>query len=242
MDYVDGNLNIWYSLGNYTTNPAASFPYAVSYAGGVTSKNTSYGLPTALQYDGEIVNSPNMLFISSSTSDTFNSSSNPNHRGQTIITPYACRAVGIWGHIDSDAAGDLLLYDSDGATVLQTIAITDPDIRGATTGAPQYYLFTTPQNLVKGSKYRVVLRPSTTTNISGYYVNYLDDGSIKGIDQMDLGQNSVYTTSNGTPTNEESWTNTTNKRFCMGLIIDALDIPTGGITGSILGSSIVRRC
>lgn len=242
LDYVDGSLQIWHTVSYVNVTNHASFPYVVTYLGGASSKVTSMALSLALEYDGEIVPMPNAILPASSSADTFASNSNPNHRGLSITPPFACRAVGVWAYLDIDAAADLVLFGSDGATALQTISLPDPDIRGSTSAAPQYYLFTTAQNLVKGSKYRIVLRPSTTSNVSGQYNSFTDDGSLKAIDQMPLGQNAVYTTCNGTPANEASWTDDATKRSCMGLLIDAVDIPSGGLANSILGSNIVRKC
>ena len=242
LDYVDGNLVIWYVVSNFNITNHASFPYVVTYLGGASSKVVSMALPLALEYDGEIVPLPNAFLHAAAAADTFKSDSTPNHRGLAITPPFACRAVGVWAYLDIDAAADLVLFGSDGATALQTISLPDPDIRGSTSAAPQYYLFTTAQNLVKGSKYRIVLRPATTTNVSGQYNSFTDDGALKAIDQMPLGQSAVYTTCNGTPANEASWTDDATKRACMGLLIDAVDIPTGGLANSILGSNIVRKC
>lgn len=228
LDYVDGNVQVWHTVAHYNITNAASFPYVVTYLGGSSAKVTSMAIALALEYDGEIVPLPNAILPASSAADTFASNSNPNHRGLAITPPFACRAVGVWSYLDIDAAANMVLFDSDGATALQTLALPDTDIRGSTSVAPQYYLFTTAQNLVKGSKYRIVLRPATTTNVSGQYNSFTDDGALKAIDQMPLGQNAVYTTCNGTPANEASWTDDPTKRACIGLLIDAVDIPAGG--------------
>lgn len=244
LDYVDGNLVLWHSISNLSPTAVCGFPYLATYTGGTGAKLASSSIiSTGLIYSDGIVQLPGAMFFSTVAATTFANNANPNYRGLKIVMPFTARCVGAWVYADSDAASNLILYGSDGATAMQTLAFPDSDIRSSANNTLHRYLFDTPQTLNKDSIYRLIIQPTTTTSVSISTITFLDDSPYYGVDQLPLGQNAVYTTANGTPANEGSWTNDLNKRPIMGLILDALDISTGsgGLANPVIGNNIVRR-
>jgi hypothetical protein len=245
LDYVDGNMTLWTSVANIFPTTACNFPYITTYLGGTAAKvAASACLSVGLEYSDGITPLPGAMLINTASASTFANSSNPNYRGIKIVMPFTARCVGAWVYADNDADSNLILYGSDGATAMQTLAFLDPDIRGGTSNAMQRHLFETPQTLNKDSTYRLVIQPTTTSNVSISTITFQDDSPYYGVDQLPLGQNVVLTTANGAPANEASWTNDLNKRPIMGLILDAVDIPAGGaggLAGPVIGSPVVRR-
>lgn len=228
LDYTDGNLNINGSnrfLGSY-----GAYPYRALYLGGVSSKSAGY-LLVSLEYDGEILFVPDMGMAKYS-SVSFKSDSTTKYIGNLITMPVGARAIGISGILDADAAVDLILYDDssidiDFSTPLASVSLNADD-RGSASASVFRVRFPSPVELIKGRSYRVVAKPTTTTEIGLVYLTVLDDGALKGIDALPMGQDCVYTSSDAAPDEESDWTQDTTKRAALSLMIDQIDIPAGG--------------
>lgn len=228
LDYTDGNLSIYTYVSN--NEATSAFPYMVSYVGSSYTKLAVGSLCMILEYDNEIINTLGMFTPMNTTSLAFSSSSTPNHRGIKITMPFTAKVTGVYGYFDIDNAAELILYDSDGVTALQTITLPGPNIRNsANSGYYKLYLDTA-QTLNKDSSYRLILKPTTTSTVSETNITFTNDGSLLGINQLPLGINACYTYCTGTPDELIDWTDDTTIRPMMGLIYDQIDLPasTGG--------------
>ncbi|HAO93412.1 MAG: hypothetical protein A2X99_10250 [Deltaproteobacteria bacterium GWB2_55_19] len=166
--------------------------------------------------------------VSAVTETAFNSSSTPDERGLKFSIPFPARLSGFWLNYrvtGVTGSADVVLYDSDGTTVLQTHTI---DFQKVNAGPRMFYFqFATAQALSKDTFYRLVVKPTTTTSNSFY------DFTVNAVAIMDCfegGQNFHLTTR----TDAWAWTDTTTKRPWMGLVLDQFDDGVGGGGGGLL--------
>lgn len=155
------------------------------------------------------------------TGTTFNSGSTPDERGLYFQVPFSCRVAGTWGLLSGTGDCDLILYDSDGTTVIATASL-DKDVVAGTAGNPlSLVTFAASPTLSASTNYRLVVKPTSVTNTTLYDA---DVGSAAQMDAFDGGQNFHYTQR----TDAGAWTQTTTKRPFLGLMIDAIDTGSGG--------------
>lgn len=147
------------------------------------------------------------------------------------------RLAGLWLWADTDGDFTVEVYDSDGSTVLSSTSF-DLNVRQGTGSGHHFLLLDTVVTLTKDTNYRIVVKPSTTTNLAIYSTDF---GSAAVMDQVGGGQNFSYTER----TDAGAWTNTATRRPLMGILLDQIDngagiaIPTvtavitdkGGIVG-----------
>lgn len=228
LDFVDGNIQ--FARNCPGVNIVSSFPYADHYAGSAWTKYT--GVNVGLEYDTGIIH---VYGIGSAyvLSSAFNSGSAANQVGNRIRLPYGARAVGAWLSLGVSADLDVIFYDSDGITALETITI-DKDVIKSSSDWVYVVPFATARTLTKDAYYRIVAKPSSATNLSIGIMDVFDDGANKGIDQLELGQNCHYTTCSGTPDEEADWTQTTTRRAMFGLIIDQIEVGGGLLTRRVM--------
>lgn len=168
--------------------------------------------------------------VSGLDAESWSSSSNPDRRGLRFKLTFPARITGvqIWG--DHDQNLTVILYDSDGATVLASTAFVAADRSTATDEFDTIPL--TPTVLTKDTFYRLVVLPTTTTARNNLYATTVANAA--DLDCLQGGQNFHWTTANGAPANEASWTNTTTKRpLGMSMMFDQLDDGTGGTGGGL---------
>jgi hypothetical protein len=157
---------------------------------------------------------PFMAFASA----TFNSGSTPDERGLRLILPASLRICGFWLRGTITAAADIVLYDAGGSVVL-TSTIT-PYVFNQS-----YVIPVTPTTLASGVVYRLVLKPTSGSNVTLYdfsaNTNALLGATNAGVDWY-------YTER----TNAGAWTDTNTKCPWMGLIVDGVDTVSVSIGGS----------
>ncbi len=220
--YVAGNLNIA-TLGGTSGSHAniCGFPESRQYTASWAA------IPTrplfALTYSG-----PSYGFIygaypvSAITETNFNSSSTPDERGLKFSLPFPARLSGFWFNCLVNnvlGAADIVLYDTDGTTVLQTCSVDFQKVNA--TPRMFYFQFATAQALSKDVYYRLVIKPTTTTS-NAYYSFTVSAAGL--LDCFEGGQNFHLTTR----TDAGAWTDTTTQRPYIGLILDQLDDGVGG--------------
>lgn len=164
----------------------------------------------------------------STAEPVYDQNDTPDHRGMIFQFPVPVRVVGAGGWFDLDGEANLKLFDSDGTTVLRTVAM-DRDVRRATTAGPFLCWFDGPEILTKNTNYRIVLEATSTSNVKTHEFTV---DSVAVMDVFEGGQNFHLTTSK-TQTAEGDWTQTTTTRPYMGLIIDQFDDGVGGAGGLI---------
>lgn len=179
--------------------------YLLEYADG--SSSPVYGVS---DYGGPI------------TAQTFNSGSTTNRRGNAITVPFPCRVSGCWVWLGTSTATtcSVVLYDTDGTTVLATTGTVDSDTAEATSAGIAFLPFTAPATLAAGGPYRLAFVPATTTNQTMYD---FDLPAAAVMDSFPGGQalhRSVFTSS--------AWVETTTARSYLGLLIDGVSDGTGG--------------
>jgi hypothetical protein len=207
----------------YGTVTIAQLPYNVDGSTGTFA--AANGLPTfAIEYDdGSYGTIPGTAPISALTTTTFNSASNPEIVGLKfkLLAPF--RVCGGWIAIDLDNTTDLVLYDSDGTTPLQTATVTN-DGRLSTVGrSPYFFKFPAAQSLLANTFYYLAVKPGAS-NISVYDFTV---ASAAVLDQFEGGQNFHHATFH-----TNTWTPLTTRRTLIGLEIDGIDDGAGGGGGA----------
>ena len=237
--FVAGD-NINLNIGITRDTSGTTWPFVAAYQAGAWADQI-YPANIALEYsDGSIVELTGITPYSSVTEDTFANTANPDRRGIKFKLPFPVTLAGAWALVRHDQDLEFDLYDSDGSTLLRSIAM-DKDIRG--TGVTQNLsaLFSSAVTLAKDTYYYLVVRPTTASSIRMYYFDVTDDGANKAINAEPLGEYLHAVTANGTPTGLASWTATLTRRYHMGLVVSGFDDAAGGgvfINGRMTGGFI----
>lgn len=192
------------------------FPYSDLFTTSWTKQGDNRNPNCALEYDdGTYALHTGVYPIKLTPTDTYNSASSPDERGLIFQFPFPVQIAGVFMIMDLDGDADIVLYDSDGSTVLETISL-DKDVRELTTIGGWNFPFDNTNELSANTNYRVALKPTTTTNI-GLATLETDTAAI--MDSFEGGQNFHYTSR----TDAGAWTETTTKRPVIGLLLDGFD-------------------
>lgn len=207
------------------TSDSVEFPYAGGYTTGWL-KYARCGC-LALQYDDdsyEPLDGFAYPFTAFNT-DAYNTGSAADEIGLIFQLPFTAKVDGgwMWSNVSGDA--QVLLYDSDGTSVLAT-ATLDKD-QDATAGR-HYFTWSSAITLSPSTSYRLVLKPTSGTNVSLY--NY-EVSSAAHFDMCSLGQVAHYTSR----ADAGAWTEVTTKRPFMGVRVSSVqtDPGTGGAVTSV---------
>lgn len=233
--YVAGNLSISHTFNGFSVT--ATFPYTYTYNNTGTVWAFQATSPNfAFEYsDGSIVPIYNCLPACNYSNVDFNNTSNPDRRGLRFSQPFAFAADGIGVSLDSDNGSRILLYDSDGTTLLEDVTI-DGEIRGSAANGIQYIPFSQTRIFTKDTFYRVIVLPNSATNNRITLLTVTNDSANAAMAGIDGGVNFHYTTCNGAPSAEGSWTQTLTSRPMIFLVGNQLDDGAGGGGG---GTTIV---
>jgi len=209
----------------------SQFPYSVWYQ---TSWGKYNGPIMALEYsDGSYEGIPGIWPMKAASTVTFNSGSATKLRGLRFKLPFPARITGVEFHTLAVAGADFTvqLYGSDGSTLLGSVA-QDGDLnRNGSSAFPSRLLFDSPVEVAKDVYYRIVIKPTTGTNVTIYDYD-VETAAI--MDAAPGGQNFHYTSANtATPAGESDWTNTLTKRPFLNIIIDGLPDGSGGSCESV---------
>ncbi len=208
----------------YTTGDIIEFPYAASLTPGLTVAGRCGAF--ALQYDDNSYE-PIDGFVypfSAFNAPTFASNSTPDERGLKFQLPYTCKVDGGWMYSDIDGDADVVLYGSDGTSVLASVSLDkDQDMNGGR----HYFTFASKVTLTASTYYRIVLKPTTTTSIG---LRDFDVASAALLDMCDLGQLAHYTER----TDAGAWTDTTTKRPWMGVRVSDIQTDPNPVTGGLM--------
>ena len=210
-----GNMNIRRSNGESPTGFPYSDLFTTAWAKSALTPNF------ALEYsDGSYASFPGSYAMSAISTRTFNSSDTPDERGLIFQMPFPFRLTGFWFYADIDEALDIVLYDSDGSTALETLSL-DKDVRFSNANRIHLLSFAGTQSLSKDTNYRLVFKPTTTTD--GKTLDF-DVNAAAIMDSFGGGQKFHHTER----TDAGSWTETTTRRPFMGILCDGFDDATGG--------------
>lgn len=147
--------------------------------------------------------------------------------GNRITVDYTCRCAGFWVQ-QTTPAGNWEVHLYDGTTSLTNI-VCDKD-EGYGSGGMRIGLFASPQTLVPGHVYRIVLKPSATTYQNCRPHEYTV-GSAGLMNAMPYGTR-IYESYR---TDAGAWTDVNTKRISIGLLIDGIDIPVASGGGPLVG-------
>lgn len=211
--------------------------YPVNFTSTWQAPSTSSACNVGLELsDGTYMPGMGYMAWSDVAETAFSNADTPDHVGLRFKFPYPVRVVGAWSYMDLDGNGNMLLFDSDGTTILETVSM-DKDIRRATSDGIFAYWFNGTHELTKDLFYRLVIEPTSGTNIT--MSEFLVD-SVAVMDVHEGGQDFHLTTSK-TQTAEGDWTQTLTRRPIMGLILDQHDDGAGGAGGGgpLIGGRLV---
>lgn len=227
-----GTINV---ASYFNSQVSQGFPYAANnLTGSYTHQNNAKPLLT-VGYDDGTYEAMGVIPANATGNPTFNSGSTPDEIGNRITLPFSCRAAGAWMYADIDNVASVVLYDTDGTTALETVAIV-PNERSGTTTCYYFIPFSSSRTLTINSTYRIVLKPTSTSNVGYSRMTVL---SAAQMGMLPLGTN-CYETSR---TDAGSWTDDNTSRISIGLLIDQLSDNAGaggllthpGMTGGMRG-------
>lgn len=210
--------------------PSYQMPYTYTYLGGASAAS-SLAPQFTLEYDGEFVPIVGGWAVQPAVAaETFNSGSNPDRRGLKFRFLVKKQLQGAYFYIDTDEDVQVILYDADEYTVMSGFPITiQGNQRRVNSQAIQYVEFPTEPTCLASTYYRLVLLPTTVTNIAWAYSVPSDDGAVLGMTAIPGGLNFVKTTFNGAPTSgSHAWTDTTTQRPGILLVASKTDAGAGG--------------
>lgn len=140
--------------------------------------------------------------------------------------PFPTKTDGGFVWLDADGDFDVVLYDSDGSTVLATSTTQDANVRQSTGAAILYFNFTATATLSKDTFYYLSVKPTTTTSIT---LSYFDVSAVAVMDACIGGQNAH----SAVRVDAGAWTATTTRRPFISLLLNSFDDGVGG-SGGIL--------
>lgn len=210
-------LQIWCHSGGFAQNYPRGLHYTTAWA------NAGNQPIFALGYDDgsyAVLGQSPPTTGNVNANSTFNTGSTPDERGLKFRFPLSVRVSGFWLASDLDGDADVVLYDSDGTTALQTRSL-DKDIEaGAGNAGTHVATFPADVTLAANTYYRLVVKPTSVTNLTVYDWDY-PNTTLMAADYFGADFHHTQRTDAG------AWTDTTTKRAMMGLIVSGID--AGGL-------------
>lgn len=214
---------------------STNVPYGATYNGTSWTKiATSWPLIGCQYDDGTWYPIDGALFPTSAASigtTAFSSSSTPDCRGLRFQLPMPARVRGAWVTIDLDGDCNVRLvttaYDQAGGTGILATASLDANVRGTAAGTVYYVTFDASVDLSANTYYRLIVEPTTTTNLTVYDCSVATLAQLAGF----AGGVDFHLTTAKDPTGDGDWTNYNSGTFrnpYMGLHIEGVDGVTSG--------------
>jgi hypothetical protein len=224
---------VWTAGISIAMPPQLPYGAAKAGAGPTYSAQTTSSPIGVLEYDdGSYAAIPGFYPIQTVQIDQFNSSDTPDEIGAAFSSPVSLRVTGVWLAIDLDNAADIVLYDSDGATPLATLAIGDGGERQSTNGkSPYWATFPSKVTLAADTTYYLAVKPGA----SDVVVYSWNVPSAAAMDQLPGGQAWQYVSAKD-PAGTGDWTAVSTRYPLIGLLVDGVsadETPTPIATGDI---------
>lgn len=210
-----------------------NFPYLLQHNGTSWTKISTAVPLLMVQYDDGIWYPVTGALPPATPVNTtaFSTSSTPDVRGLRFQLPVAVRVTGAWVSMDLDGDCAVRLvstaYNQGAGTGILATATLDANVRGPNSATIYYVTFDTPVDLAASTYYRLIVEPTTTTNLSVY------DASVASAAQLAAfaGGADFHLTTAKDPTGDGDWTNYNSGTFrnpYMGVLFDAVDVGGGG--------------
>jgi hypothetical protein len=234
-DVVAAVIQFDSTIGNLIIFGNASIPNFQTYnankigAGPTWAKLTGSSPILAVEYSGGVYHPIVGATPANPGSRSINTGSNPDEVALHFTLPAPIRCVGLGGLFTVPAGADweMILYDTDGNTVLGTTGTQDGNVVAGTGSNRQSALFTgSPVSLSAGVAYRAALKPLTATNnVLGIQTVH----TAAAMDQLPFGQTFQTSTRN----NGGSWTEVATERPHIYLLADQIHDGSGSSGGGI---------
>lgn len=154
--------------------------------------------------------------ISEINSSTFNSGSSPNNIGNQFQLECPLRIKGCWAWLDADASGSALIYNSNGSSILAS-GLIRANMPPVSLAGVHYMEFNQSVELQSGVNYYLAMRPYSSSNLTIYHANALDENLGSGLIHPNF-----KLCSSREPTGTGSWTVTGSGAAWMGLVVDGV--------------------
>ncbi len=219
--YVAGNLNL---LSATMPLDSGNEIYVDHQTGGAWAKqSTACGCLEILD-DASVPVPVRGLNVAIQATDSPTNATTPDEVALYFKFPWEVKADGACMWIDVDAVCDVVLYDSDGTTALETISL-DPDIRQPSILVATHIEFSQARTFAAETWYRLALKPTSASAVGTRSISVPNAASMGALP----GGSYAYWSQR---TDGGAWTETTTKRPKFFLRLSALH--TGG--GQFIGS------
>ena len=218
------------------TSGTNAFPYQSTFGGASWAQSGIHIAMLSLLYDDGVYSTPVAAYMPQTVSNvnTFNSGSTPDTYGLRFQLPLSVRVKGAWFVMDLDGDCNIRLVNSAynqgaGTGILANITL-DKDQRTGTSANNIFVIFDAPVTLTALTNYRLIVEPTTVTNISLYDITVANLAQLGGF----VGGDDFHLTTAKDPTADGDWTNYNSGTFrnpFMGLLIDGVD-NSGGAAAS----------
>lgn len=217
VSYSAGTLEIAYAF-RYSLQPFYFYGVNDLGAGSWTKSTTPYGI--ALEYDDGTYSHMTTCVVGQSIS--VNTGSTPNAVGNYVKFPISFRAVGICLPIDLDYDATLQLQSSDGTALANCTAYAAN--RQATAMSFGFWFFDSDPaatyTIAADTYYRVVMLPTSGSSVTIRCSVVPEAAALAGLFG---GSDIVYTSRSGS-----TWSQTDTYKCTIGLVVDQIDIGSGG--------------
>ncbi len=171
-------------------------------------------------------------------SATFNSGTTigngGDERGNRIVLPYTARCCGAWVYFHTMQQDFTInVYEGTNSTPILSRSFDKDIVRGA-----GYYRFRfrTTATLTKDTVYRIAVKPLSTSNV-GVVLLSVNAAALMG--SMELGTR-IYRT-HTVDGDYANWSDVDTDRYMCGLIVDGIDVSSGGGVYPIINSNAIIK-
>ncbi len=190
-------------------------PYHARLASGTWSKRLTRPI-LGLEYnDGSYPAIPDTYAVSAVTQTAYNNGSAADEYALKFKIPFPARCSGFWCVVEPAGDLDVVLYDSDGTSVLKSLSF-DKDIKAAANNGFMSATWASGSALLANTSYYLSFKPTSATSITLPRFTFPSSAVMEA---MDGGANFHE----ATRVDAGSWTPNTTGRPIAGLLFDQFD-------------------
>lgn len=211
-----------------TTN-APAFPNATTYNG--TTYSAAAGLVNAIITFADGAKGyfwGGVVFSTPTTTQTWNNGSASVEFGNYFKLPFNCQIAGLYGATQVSGNLDAVIYDTPFGTpsVGKTVSQDLNTVGASGLGRNWEALFATPYNYVANSDIAAIIKPTSATNVA---LTYTTMNAAAHMNAWPFGTN-CYAVSRAS--GAFAAVNSSKDRFCLGLMIGAVNSPNNQLINS----------